>query len=98
MYLTGNVGLEAGLRYTVELDGPVLRVRGPVDSAPMSCVAELHLSIVDATGFVERLVISEIREGTARTFLVFMSLAGGAPEAVADEIVRAATTERGVPT
>ena len=89
IYVTGTRGLQAGSRYGIALVGYDLRILGPVDTDP-TAVAILHsLRGVDATGLQGRLIITAGDGRRDRLALVFMAVAGGSPEGVADAIVRA---------
>lgn len=90
VYVTGSVGLRAGARYTIEVDRSRLRVLGPVDNDPTVVALERRLSGIDATGYNDRLIISEPGGGRSPVVLVFMSIGGGTPDAVAERIVQAA--------
>lgn len=91
IYVTGTRGLQAGSRYGIALFGYDLRILGPVDTDP-TAVAILHsLRGVDATGLQGRLIITAGDGRRDRLALVFMAVAGGSPEGVADAIVQAAT-------
>jgi hypothetical protein len=88
--VTGTRGLQAGSRYGIALFGYDLRILGPVDTDPTS-VALLHsLRGIDATGLQGRLIITAGDGRRDRLALVFMSVAGGSPEGVAETLVRAA--------
>jgi hypothetical protein len=90
VYVTGSVGLRAGARYTIEADRTRLRVLGPVDGDPTVVAIERRLSGIDATGYNDRLIISEPDGGRSPVVLVFMAIGGGTPDAVAERIVQAA--------
>jgi len=97
IYVTGSRGLLAGSRYGIALVGEHLRILGPVDVDP-TAVAIVHpLHGVDATGLQGRLIITAGERRRERLALVFMSVAGGSAEGVADAIVAAAGTHRAEP-
>lgn len=90
IYVTGTRGLQPGSRYGIALVGHELRILGPVDVDP-GAVAIVHsLRGVDATGLQGRLIITAGQGRRDRLALVFMSVAGGSAEGVADTIVTAA--------
>lgn len=94
IFITGNVGLVAGSRYTLQIEGERFLVLGPVDIDPTRTALERAMPSMDATAFEGRLVISEPGRASGGVVLAFMSLAGGTPAGVADEIVRRAAAER----
>ncbi|MGK2850807.1 MAG: hypothetical protein ACSLFN_07860 [Candidatus Limnocylindrales bacterium] len=94
IFITGNVGLVAGNRYTIQVEGEHFQVLGPVDVDPTQIALERPLSEMDATAFEGRLVISEPGRQSSGVVLAFMSLAGGSPDGVADALVRLADAGR----
>jgi hypothetical protein len=97
VYVTGSRGLLAGSRYGIALAEGRLEILGPVDVDP-SAVALTHgLNGIDATGLQGRLVITAGEGRRDRLALVFMSVAGGSAEGVADSIVAAARDRRAGP-
>jgi hypothetical protein len=96
VYMTGSVGLEPGARYTLHVEDRRLRVLGPVDMNPTAIAREYRIERMDATGFNDRLVVSDA-SGRSSAVLVFISLGGGTPESVADEIVRLARAAGEIP-
>lgn len=94
IFITGNVGLVAGARYTLQGEGDRFQVLGPVDVDPTRVALERPMSGMDATAFEGRLVISEPERPSGGVVLAFMSLAGGTPAGVADAIVRLAEIGR----
>jgi hypothetical protein len=96
IYVTGSRGLQAGSRYGIAIHGGELRILGPVDIDP-AAVAMVHsLRGIDATGLQGRLIITAVEGRRDHLALVFMSLAGGSTEAIADAIVAAANEPRSV--
>lgn len=94
IFITGNVGLVAGSRYTFQVEGDRFQVLGPVDVDPTKVAIERPMSGVDATAFEGRLVVSEPERPSGGVVLAFMSLAGATPTEVADAMVRLAEAER----
>lgn len=94
VFVTGTVGLRSGSRYLIALAGQRLQVLGPAEDDPTAVVFERPVGEMDATGFNERLVISQTGEAGSSKVLVFMALAGGSPESVADEILGAAASSQ----
>ena len=94
VYVTGSRGLLAGSRYGIALADDRLEILGPVDADP-SAVAMTHpLDGIDATGLQGRLIVTAGEGRRDRLALVFMSVAGGSAEGVADAIVEAAGDRR----
>jgi len=93
IYLTGSKALLAGSRYGIAIFGHTLRILGPVDVDPRAIVLERSLKGMDATGSQDRLVITAT--GRGQFTLIFMSIAGGPADRVADYIVEAARRPRG---
>lgn len=91
IYVTGSRGLLAGSRYGIALVGDHLRILGPVDVDPAAVAIAHPLRGVDATGLQGRLIITAGERRRERLALVFMSVAGGSAEGVADAIVAAAS-------
>jgi hypothetical protein len=88
IFMTGNRGLQAGSRYGIAIVEDELRILGPVDVDPAAIAITHQLRAVDASGFQERLIITGDRgRRRERLALVFMSVAGGSAERVADAIV-----------
>ncbi len=90
IYVTGSRGLQAGSRYGISIVGDDLRILGPVDIDPAAVAIRHTLSGLDATGLQGRLIITATDGRRDQFALVFMSVAGGSPEGVADAIVAAA--------
>jgi hypothetical protein len=90
IYVTGSRGLQAGSRYGIALFGDDLRILGPVDIDPSAVMIRHSLRGMDATGLQGRLIITATDGRRDQLALVFMSVAGGSPEGVADAIVAAA--------
>jgi hypothetical protein len=90
IYVTGSRGLQAGSRYGIAIVGEDLRILGPVDINPTGVAIRHSLSGMDATGLQGRLIITASDGRRDQFALVFMSVAGGSPEGVADAIVAAA--------
>ncbi len=90
IYVTGSRGLQAGSRYGIALSGDDLRILGPVDINPSAVAIHHSLRGMDATGLQGRLIITATDGRRDQLALVFMSVAGGSPEGVADAIVTAA--------
>ena len=91
IYMTGSRGLLAGSRYGIALVGDDLHILGPVDVDPSAVVIVHSLRGVDATGLQGRLIITAGERRRDRLALVFMSVAGGSAEGVAETIVTAAS-------
>lgn len=94
VFVTGTVGLRSGSRYLIALAGQRLQVLGPAEDDPTAVIFERPVGEMDATGFNERLVISQTGDAGNRKVLVFLALAGGTPESVADEILGAAASSQ----
>ena len=90
MLITGSVGLTPGGRYAIEVDADTFRVRGPVDIDAERIAVERPLTAMAATAFESRLVVNERARGSRGAVLAFMSLSGGTPTQIAEEIVRLA--------
>ncbi len=90
IYVTGSRGLQAGSRYGIALFGDDLRILGPVDVDPSAVAIRHALRGMDATGLQGRLIVTATDGRRDQLALVFMSVAGGSPEGVADAIVAAA--------
>ena len=90
IYVTGTRGLQAGSRYGIALVGDEFRILGPVDFDPTAVTLVHTLKGVDATGLQGRLIVTASDGRRDRLALVFMSVAGGSAEGVADAIVAAA--------
>ena len=91
VYVTGSTSLESGRRYLITVHGPRLQILGPVETDPSAIALDRALAEMDATASEGRLVISG-PGGRSGTVLIFMSVAGGTPEKVAEAIVDAART------
>lgn len=85
--MTGSVGLQIGCRYLIEIAGDRIRVLGPADQDPTAVAFERSIHDMDATGLNERLILSERGSSNHRSVLAFISLAGGSPSGVADEVL-----------
>lgn len=94
IYVTGSSALQSGSRYTLVLEGPSLRVLGPVDLRPQEVVAECPISLIIATGFGDRLVISPVEGASRRILMVFSGLGGSSTEALAARLTAAVDTQR----
>jgi len=92
VYVTGTRGLQAGSRYGIALIGSNLGILGPVDVDPSAIVVLRQLHGLDATGEQGQLIITADESVRSNFALVFMSLAGGTPERVAEIIAAAAST------
>ena len=92
VYVTGTRGLQAGSRYGIALIGSNLGILGPVDVDPSAIVVLRQLRGLDATGEQGQLIITADESVRSKFALVFMSLAGGTPERVAEIIATAAST------
>ena len=80
-----------GARYGIAVIDDELRILGPVDVDPAAIVLRHPIQTTDASGFQERLIITGERgRHRERLALIFMSVAGGSTERVADAIVSAA--------
>jgi hypothetical protein len=93
IYVTGTRGLQAGSRYGIALIGTNLGILGPVDVDPSAIAALRPLHGLDATGAQGQLIITAEDGFLNRFAMVFMALAGGTPERVAEIIVTAASGE-----
>jgi hypothetical protein len=93
IYVTGTRGLQAGSRYGIALIGTNLGILGPVDVDPTAIVALRPLHGLDATGAQGQLIITSDEGFLNRFAMVFMALAGGTPERVAEIIATAASGE-----
>jgi hypothetical protein len=93
IYVTGSKGLLAGGRYRIAILSDVLQILGPVHVDPWAVAFERTLEGVEAIASQDRLVITA--QGRAPLTLVFMSVAGGTPERVADLIATAAAGAAG---
>lgn len=91
IFITGNVGLTAGSRYTLEIEVDTFRILGPVDVDPSRVALERPLRGIDATAFEGRLIVNEPNGASGGVVLAFMSLAGGTPASIADAIVQRAS-------
>jgi hypothetical protein len=89
VFVTGTVGLSAGSRYSIQMDGVDLQVLGPGDRSPKAVAFERQLAGFDATGLEGRLILTA-PGGRGGTVLVFMSMDSGDPSALAESIARAA--------
>ncbi len=90
VFVNGTVGLQIGSRYLIALADERLRVLGPADEDPTSVVFERSVHEMDATGLNERLILNQRSNARGASILAFISLAGGTPEGVAEEVVQAA--------
>ena len=90
VFVNGTVGLQIGSRYLIALDGERLRVLGPADEDPSSVVFDRSVHEMDATGLNERLILNQRSNARGASILAFISLAGGTPDGVAEEVVQAA--------
>ena len=90
VFVNGTVGLQIGSRYLIELADERLRVLGPADEDPSSVVFDRSVHEMDATGLNERLILNQRSNARGASILAFISLAGGTPEGVAEEVVQAA--------
>jgi len=93
IYVTGTRGLQAGSRYGIALIGTNLGILGPVDVDPTAIVVLRPLHGLDATGAQGQLIITSDDGFLNRFAMVFMALAGGTPERVAEIIATAASGE-----
>jgi hypothetical protein len=93
VYVTGSRGLQAGSRYGIALIGPNLGILGPVDVDPTAIAIVRPLRGLDANGIQGQLIITAAEGSRDRFALVFMSVAGGTPEGVAEVIAAAAATK-----
>ncbi|MFL5725636.1 MAG: hypothetical protein ACJ765_13970 [Chloroflexota bacterium] len=93
IYVTGTRGLQAGSRYGIALIGTNLGILGPVDVDPSAIVVLRALRGMDATGDGGQLIITADEGFRSRFAMVFMSLAGGTPERVAEIIAAAASSD-----
>ena len=93
IYVTGTRGLQAGSRYGIALVGTNLAILGPVDVDPSAVVVLRPLRGLDATGAQGQLIVTADEGFRGRFAMVFMALAGGTPERVAEIIATAASGE-----
>jgi hypothetical protein len=93
IYVTGSRGLQAGSRYGIALIGSDLGILGPVDVNPSAIVVLRPLRGLEATGVQGQLIITADEGFRGRFAMVFMALAGGTPERVAQIIANAASGE-----
>lgn len=98
VYVTGSVALQPGSRYSLEIQGPTLRVRGPLDVSSTTVALERRLDRLQAEMVEERLVISEVSASATGTVLVFMALSRAGEDMPSVAIQQAVTALRGVPT
>lgn len=96
IYVTGSRSLVVGARYGIGLLGGQLQILGPVDVDPMATAIRRPLKGLDATGVTGRLIITADNSGRDRFALVFMSIAGGSAEYIADAISAAVNDSRSV--
>ena len=96
VYVTGSRSLIAGSRYGIALMGDQLQILGPVDVDPSATAIRRPLRGLDATGVSGRVIITADSSKRDRFALVFMAIAGGSPESVADQIVTAVGALRAV--
>jgi hypothetical protein len=96
VYVTGSRSLTAGARYGIGLLRDQLQILGPVDVDPAASAIRRPLRGLDATGVTGRLIITADNTGRDRFALVFMSIAGGSAESIADTIVAAVNDSRAV--
>jgi hypothetical protein len=89
IYVTGSRGLQAGSRYGIAVAGDELQILGPVDVDPTTVKLVHALSGIDATGLQGRLIITMAEGRRDKLALIFMSVAGGTAEAIADAILAA---------
>ena len=94
MFVNGTVGLQIGSRYLIALADERLRVLGPADEDPSFVVFDRSVHEMDATGLNERLILNQRSNVRGASILAFISLAGGTPDSVAEEVVRAALAEQ----
>jgi hypothetical protein len=94
IYVTGSRGLQAGSRYGIAISGDELQILGPVDVNPSAVAIRHAMRGMDATGLQGRLIVTATDGRRDQLALVFMSVAGGSPEGVADAIVEAARERR----
>jgi hypothetical protein len=87
IYVTGSSSLEPGRRYTIAVADGRLRVLGPVDVQPKAVALDRNIAGMEATTGNGRLMITE-PGGRGGTTLAFMSIAGAAPEQLAERITR----------
>lgn len=88
VYVTGSVGLRAGSWYSLEFEGDVFRVRGPLDEDARAIAVTRPLEALEALAFNGRLVVNGPRE----TVMVFMRLSGASADSIAESITKAART------
>jgi hypothetical protein len=85
--VTGTVGLSAGSRYAIEIAGHDLRVVATSRTGSAQSPFTRALPGFEATAVDGRLIIAS--SGRNGAVLVFMSVDGAGPSAVADAINRA---------
>jgi len=89
VYVTGTASLEPGRRYGLAVDGPRLRIMGPLEVDPATVAVDRAVTDADASVVDGRLVIRGPK-GKTGFVMAFMSLAGMSPAALAEVIGRAA--------
>lgn len=86
IFVTGSLALRAGSWYTLELDGPELVVRGPLEADPRTAVLSRPVAELDSYAFNGQLIV----HGERGLVLVFMRVSGDTAEHVAEVIADAA--------
>jgi len=79
----------------IEVAEDRLRVLGPADQDPTAVAFERSIDQMDATGLNERLILNERGSNYDRSVMAFISLAGGTPSGVADEVLQHARQIQG---
>jgi hypothetical protein len=95
VFVTGQVGLQPGTRYTIHIEGRRLLIREINGSRSPRVASHRHLRTLDASRVGDRLVITSTSTRGQRTLMVFMSLESPGPDAVAEAIREAAGQSRG---
>jgi hypothetical protein len=95
VFVTGELGLQPGVRYTIHIDGRRLLIRQPSQGRSSVVASQRQLRMLDANRVGDRLVITTIGSRGPRTLMVFMSLSAPGAEGVAAAIHDAAAEQRG---
>ena len=94
VFLTGEVALEAGARYSLELDDASLFLYGPLPGRSRAVAMQRPLRSIDATVADDRLAITTVGE-RSKLLLAFATTDPPDPSILATAISQAATSARG---
>jgi hypothetical protein len=94
VFLTGEVGLEVGARYGIEIDDGSVFLYGPLQGRPRAVALQRPLHSIDATVVDARLVIMTAG-ARAKPLLVFATTDPADPSIIAAEISGAAASLQG---